>query len=112
MNPEIKQTLELLFNVAVVLSFLFFIVAYYVQKSIIRDKNKKLKRKSSVINGLHEVYFADWRLIRRLNKTISENKFIMRISDDISAEMFKDNERLQKEVDTLKAKLYHKKQPK
>lgn len=111
MTPEIKQTLELIFNVIMVLFIVFLIVSYWVQKSLIRKKNRELKRKSNTIKALGEVYFADWKLICKQTKQIAEYKLIMDISDDISAEMLNENERLQLEVDTLKAKLNHKKRP-
>lgn len=87
---------HLVVNTIVVLSGLVVILfAFAVQFNI--DLKKTVASKNLKISNL-----------KRKN---NEYKFVMRISDDISAEMQKEIESLTLERDTLKSKLNHKKRP-
>jgi len=77
MNPEIKQTLELVLDLLWVFFILFTLFTLTYQKL----KNEKLTEEK-----------------KQLEAKLNQYEFIMSISDDISAEMFKENELLTRQL--------------
>ena len=80
-------------------------------RNIIREKNKR-------IEDFKQLASDNWRACVRQQKEIESYKVVMAISDDISAEMQKENILLEKQVKSqeleirqLKAKLNKKKVP-
>lgn len=80
MYPEIKQTLELVLD----LLWVFFIVYVLLKLTIQSNRINDLEAKKT-----------------ELEAKLKQDEFIMAISDDISAEMFKENEQLEKRIETL-----------
>lgn len=80
MNPEIKQTLELVLDLLWVFFILFTLFTLTYQKL----KNEKLTEEK-----------------KQLEAKLNQYEFIMSISDDISAEMFKENQQLEKRITDL-----------
>lgn len=80
MNPEIKQTFELLLD----LLWVFFIVYVLLKLTIQSNRINDLEAKKT-----------------ELEAKLKQTEFIMAISDDISAEMFKENEQLEKQITDL-----------
>lgn len=112
MSPELKQTLEIIFSIGQ-----YTFVAGLIVALIIKDlKYKKLvsAKKSEILKLIQEnmTFPPDYIFEHeRMKDTIKQCEFVMAIADEISADMFKDNERLHCEVELLKAKLNHKKRP-
>lgn len=118
MTPELKETIGLIVAGISLLITVVMIVCLWVLtkrnlklRDQIKFKNERLKSSNDLLKIFAKElasrldYESKLReQIRQFRKEVDEYRFVMRISDDISAEM-------QREIDTLKAKLNHKKRP-
>lgn len=118
MSPELKETIGLIVAGLSLLITVVMIVCLWVMvernlklKDQIKIKNERLKKNNDLLKIFAEELSSRWdyesklrEQIRQFRKEVDQYLFVMRISDDISAEM-------QREIDTLKAKLNHKKRP-
>lgn len=118
MSPELKETAGLIIaGIALIIAVVMIICLWVMVernlklKDQIKLKNERIKSSNDLIKSLAKALNLEIEKKEELQKRIRQYKeevnqycFVMRISDDISAEM-------QREIDTLKAKLNHKKRP-
>lgn len=125
MTPELTETIELIVAGLSLLITVVMIVCLWVltKRNLklidqIKFKNERLKSNSNLLKIFAKELASRWdyesklrEQIRQFREEVDEYRFVMAISDDISAEMQKEIEALTLERDTLKAKLNHKKRP-
>lgn len=111
MSPELKQTLEIIIAGMSLLICLVLLVSFSILANKLRELRKEIREKNWILRCYKKDVTEYVISIHQLDKKIKQYEFVMAIADEISADMFKDNERLHREVELLKAKLNHKKRP-
>ena len=110
---------ELIFiAVSMVIIALVFLVCVLILAGRNDHLRKTIREKNRRIEDFKQIASDNWRVCVRQQKEIESYKVVMAISDDISAEMQKENILLEKQVKSqeleirqLKAKLNKKKVP-
>lgn len=125
MSLELKETIEIFVAGISLLICLVLLVSFVIITNKLREQRKEIRIKNGHINRLTSELKTDNYLITEyrkysikdrneidlLNSKLNKCEFVMAVSDDISAELVKENKDLLDKVELLKAKLNHKKRP-
>lgn len=111
MSVELKETVGLIIAGLSLLITVVMIICLWVMTKRNVELRKTIKSSNDLVKIFEKELISCWykdiekeHEILRLKQENEQYRFVMRISDDISAEM-------QREIDALKARLNHKKRP-